>query len=97
MRDYELMLVISPDLTDENIPGVEERIKQAIGNHGGEVTEVLDAAPWGRRRLAYPIGAFRDGYYVIMQLKLSPEQTTTLERDLQLTEEVMRYLLVRKS
>ena len=97
MRDYELMLVLSPEISDENVPATIDRIRQIVGNRGGEVVETADAAPWGRRRLAYPIKDFRDGYYVVAKLKLDPNQAASLERELQLTEDVIRYLLVRKS
>jgi len=51
--------------------------------------------PWGKRRLAYPIRKQREGYYVVMQVQLPPEAISELERRLELSEEVLRYLLVR--
>jgi small subunit ribosomal protein S6 len=50
---------------------------------------------WGRRTLAYPINNHREGTYVLMQTKMLPSSLVDLERDLKLSEEIIRYLLVR--
>ncbi len=92
MRDYELVVIISPEVTEENVGGVTERIGGWIANGGGEVTNVN---VWGRRRLAYPIRDFREGTYVATQFRMEPTATAELERSLKLSEDVLRYLLVR--
>ncbi len=61
MRDYELVMVISPEVTDEAVPTTVERVQQFIVEQGGEVKEV---DPWGRRRLAYPIDHHKEASYV---------------------------------
>ena len=58
MRDYELVVIVSPEVTEENVGGVNDRIGQWIAGGAGEVTNVN---VWGRRRLAYPIRDFREG------------------------------------
>jgi small subunit ribosomal protein S6 len=55
----------------------------------------VNVEPWGRRRLAYPIGAFRDGFYIVTRFKMPPEESDTLERNLRLNESVLRHLVVR--
>ena len=92
MRDYELVVIISPQVAEENVESITERVKQFVANAGGEVTKT---DPWGLRKLAYPINDFREGYYVVLQFKMDPKGTNNLERDLKLTEEIIRYLLVR--
>ena len=92
LRDYELMFIISPEVVENDLSGVIERVSQSVNRAGGEVA---GAQPWGRRRLTYPIRHFREGSYVLMRLKLDPKQMTPLERSLALTEEVIRHLLVR--
>ncbi len=92
MRDYELVVIVSPEVTEENLGGVTERIGQWISSGGGEVTNVN---PWGRRRLAYPIRDFREGTYVATQFRMTPQATGELERSLKLAEDILRYLLVR--
>lgn len=92
MRDYELVFIISPQISDEDIENVTNRVSQLVANNGGEITEIK---PWGRRRLAYPIDNFREGFYVATKLRLNPASASDLERSLKLTEEIIRYLLVR--
>jgi small subunit ribosomal protein S6 len=92
MRDYELMVVLAPDLDDEGVNATTERVKTMVTGRGGEV---VDVQAWGRRRLAYPIGKVRDGYYAVAKLKLDPTAAEPLDRSLKLAEPVIRHLLVR--
>ena len=92
MRDYELVLIISPEVTEEDVPAAIDKVGEFITSRGGEVTAT---DRWGKRRLAYPIKRFRDGNYVISQLKLEPGMTTELEANLQISESILRHLLVR--
>jgi small subunit ribosomal protein S6 len=92
MRNYEFTFIAHPDVEDEGLAGVTEKVSQFIADGGGQVTNVNH---WGRRRLAYPIQKQKEGYYVLMQVQLDPESIGELERNLKLTEEVIRYLLVR--
>jgi small subunit ribosomal protein S6 len=94
LRDYELVVIISPEVTDEDIPATLEKMNQSITDKGGSITEVNQ---WGRRKLAYPIGNFMEGNYVLTQFKMEPKQTAELEASLRLTEEILRHLLVRLS
>lgn len=92
MRSYEFVYIISPEIEEENLQGVTDKIGQLIANGGGQVVR-LDS--WGRRRLAYPIKKFLEGHYMVAQIQLEPGAITELKRSLGLTEEVIRYLLVR--
>ena len=92
MRDYELMVVLTPDLDDQGVEETTERVRSLVTARGGEVT---DLQPWGRRRLAYPINKLRDGYYAVAKVKLEPTAAEPLERALGLNESVIRHLLVR--
>ncbi|MGB2695135.1 MAG: 30S ribosomal protein S6 [Dehalococcoidia bacterium] len=93
MRTYELVVILSPQVADEEIDGAVERlIRRPIEDRGGELQEI---DLWGRRKLAYPIQKQVEGNYVVTHLRLAPEQTKELERRLQISEEVMRHLLVR--
>jgi small subunit ribosomal protein S6 len=92
LRDYELVVIISPEVPEENLSTVTDRVGQWIANGGGEVTNVN---VWGRRRLAYSIRDFREGTYVAYQFRMVPQATAELERSLKLSEDVLRYLLVR--
>jgi small subunit ribosomal protein S6 len=92
VRDYELMVVLTPELDDDGVTATTERVKSLVTARGGEV---VDVQPWGRRRLAYPIKRLRDGYYAVAKLKLDPEAAEPLDRSLRLTEPVIRHMLVR--
>ncbi len=94
MRDYELVVIISPEVTDEEVPITLEKMNQFITDRGGSITDVNQ---WGRRKLAYPIENFMEGNYVLTQFKMEPKQTAELEASLRLTEEILRHLLVRLS
>lgn len=92
MRRYECMLVFRPDVPDDRLNAVVERLTRQIGDAGGQIVKV---APWGRRRLAYPIEHFREGSYHIVLFDAPPEAIIELERSLLITEEVLRHLITR--
>ncbi len=93
MRAYEMMLIYSPQLDDEGLDAAIERTKTLIANNGGEVEKV---DKWGKRRFAYEIDKMTEGFYVVMDFKAEGSVTAEIERVLKITEEVVRYLLVRK-
>jgi small subunit ribosomal protein S6 len=92
LRNYEFVYILSPEVEEENLEAATEKINQMIASGGGEVLQ-LDS--WGRRRLAYPIRNFLDGHYMIAQIQLDPGALPELRRSLGLTEEVIRYLLIK--
>jgi small subunit ribosomal protein S6 len=92
VRDYELMVVLDPNLDETGIDALSTRIQSLVTQRGGTVDNV---DTWGRKRLAYPIGRFRDGFYILHRLQLPPNAAVEIERALKLTESVIRHLLVR--
>ena len=92
MRRYELMLVIRPDVPDDRSQAVIDRITRQITAAGGQITKV---APWGRRRLAYPIDRYREGSYHIILVHAPGDALAELEHSLLITEEVLRHLVTR--
>lgn len=93
MRRYELMLVFSPDAPDERISAIIDRTTRQISTDGGQIVKV---APWGRRRLAYPIDRHREGSYHIVVFEAPATAILELERGLLITEEVLRHLITRQ-
>ena len=93
MRRYELMLVFRPDAPDERIAAIIDRTTRQITAGGGQIVKV---APWGRRRLAYPIDRHREGAYHIVVFEAPTTAIAEVERGLLITEEVLRHLLVRQ-
>ncbi len=89
-RDYELGIVINPEVGDEQARAIVERVSQLIINNGGEVVRVN---AWGRRRLAYPIERHRDGLYFFFDLILDPQSIVEIERTLGVNEDIIRHLM----
>src|SRR6266511_6263021 len=92
MRRYELMLVLRPDAPDERVQAVIDRTTRGIVADGGSIVKV---APWGRRRLAYPIDRHREGSYHIVLFEAPTTAIAELEHGLLITEEVIRHLVTR--
>lgn len=92
LRDYELVVVLTPEMADDDVSTSVERLQQTITQRGGEI---VDVNVWGRRRLAYPIKRHLEGNYVVTQLRLDPGQVPGLESGLRISEEVIRHMIVR--
>jgi len=92
LRRYELMLVIRPDVADDKSQALVDRTTRGIVAAGGQIVKV---APWGRRRLAYPIDRHREGSYHIILFEAPSEAIVELEHTLLITEEVLRHLVTR--
>ncbi len=92
MNDYELMYILHPRLTAQEVEETTQRIAGLITNAGGEIVSV---DPWGRRRLAYPIDRNLEGSYVLMTFNAEPSTGPALEAQLNLSEDVLRHLLIR--
>lgn len=92
LRDYELVVILNPEVADDVVGASIERVQQAIATRGGEV---VDVNHWGRRRLAYPIKRHMEGNYVVSQIKLDPGQVPDLDSNLRISEDVIRHLIVR--
>jgi len=92
VREYELMVVLDPNLDDTAIEALNTRIQNLVTQRGGTIDSVES---WGRKRLAYPIGRYRDGVYILSRFQLPPNAANEIERALKLNESVIRHLLVR--
>jgi small subunit ribosomal protein S6 len=92
MRRYELMLVLRPDVADDKAQAVIDRITRQVAAGDGQIVKV---APWGRRRLAYPIDRYREGSYHIILFESPADVIAEVERGLLITEEVLRHLVTR--
>ncbi len=92
MRRYELMLVLRPDTPDDQVQSIIDRATHSVINAEGQIIKV---SPWGRRRLAYAIGQYREGSYFIILFEAPAAAVAELERGLNIIEEVMRHLVTR--
>ena len=93
MHEYELLVVLNPDIPEEDMPAAIDRVTGAISSRGGEIENV---DPWGRRRLAYPIKRHIEGNYVLTNLRLDPGRTHELESSFMISDDILRHMLIRK-
>jgi small subunit ribosomal protein S6 len=92
MVSYELAVVLAPTVEDEGLQTQIDAISRRVTALGGTVNK---ADVWGRRQLAYPIKKFHEGHYVLFDLQMPPNAVASLERDLRISETVIRHLVVR--
>jgi small subunit ribosomal protein S6 len=92
VSNYELVLIVSPEVTDEEMPDFITKLGELINKVGGSVDEVNQ---WGKRQLAYPIKRSTEGNYVLSKLKLKPTVTKDLEANFRLSGKILRHLLIK--
>ena len=91
-RQYELGFIIPSSVLEQDTQRIIDMVKGWVEDLGGEVTNV---DYWGRRRLAYPIEDYREGYYVFLLMDFPGEQLPELERRILLNDQIIRHLVVR--
>ena len=92
MRRYELMVILPGSLDEDEVEGVLQRIRDVVDQQDGTV---VDEAFWGKREFAYEINKATHGYYAVFDLEMSNEGLTELERQLKLSDNVVRFKTVR--
>ncbi|MCL6592452.1 MAG: 30S ribosomal protein S6 [Alicyclobacillus sp.] len=92
MRQYETMYLLKPDLEPEKTAEVVAKYQSVVTEKGGTIDQLQEL---GKRRLAYEIKNYREGYYVLMQYTSGTDFTRELERMLRIDDSVLRYLTVR--
>ena len=92
MRQYEIMIIVNPDVDDRQVNGLIEKPLEAFKSSGGTV-ENLDV--WGRRRLAYDIQKKSEGIYVVINVTAEPAAVKEMDRQFTLNEQIMRTKVLR--
>lgn len=92
MNNYEVALIIRPEVEEEAQQQVIERLSQILTAEGGQVDNVES---WGRRRLAYPIKKVNEGFYYFIQGQFSSLVLPELDRTIQLSEDILRHMVIR--
>ncbi|MBE6993407.1 MAG: 30S ribosomal protein S6 [Ruminococcaceae bacterium] len=90
--NYETLFIVNATIGEEAIASVVEKFKTLISQHG-EITNVNE---WGKRRLAYAIDDMTEGYYVLVEFTSKPEFPAELDRIYNITEEIMRSIIIAK-
>lgn len=93
MNKYELALIVSAKIEDDERAAAVEKAKEIITRFGGVVTEVEDG---GKKRLAYEIQKMREGFYYFIHFEAESSAPAEIERHVRIMENVIRYLCVRQ-
>ena len=100
-RDYELMVIFHPELSEEDLVSEGGKVEAHINGVDGSIRLVNREAPWGRRRLAYPIRNggrdIRDGVYVLYYFTAESGKIEEIEREIKLQDRIIRYLLTQQT
>ncbi|MBI2844983.1 MAG: 30S ribosomal protein S6 [Chloroflexi bacterium] len=94
MANYELVYILRPDLDENNQDVAADKVSRTVTSLGGQVAQ-LDK--WGKRRLAYPLRRFQEGFFLVSQIQLEPEKVAEIDRSLRLDEEILRYSITRSN
>ena len=93
MNKYELAVVVSAKIEDEDRAATIEKVKEYITRFGGTVTEVEE---WGKKKLAYEIQKMHEGFYYFVRFEADVTCPAEVERRIRIMENVIRYLCVRQ-
>jgi small subunit ribosomal protein S6 len=87
-----MVMIISPELPEEDLGAVIDKVSDLITSKGGEMGQI---DRWGKKKMAYPIERFKEGNYVLSRFKFEPGMTAELESDLNISENILRHMLIR--
>ena len=92
MRPYEVMVIFDASLEEEAVRALVDRFTKQLTAAGAKSVK---ADTWGKRRLAYPVRHRNEGYYVVLEANAEPAALSDLDRQLSLTDEVIRHKVLR--
>jgi small subunit ribosomal protein S6 len=92
LRPYEILVIVDPRPTDEEVAGLLTQVSEQLKGLGAEVTKMEN---WGKRRLAYDMHKQREGTYAVFEASAEPSMVKEFERQLRLNENVLRFLSTR--
>lgn len=93
IRNYELMVIISPELSEEEASVLNENVLALVKEQSGEI---IKTDPWGRRMMAYPINKHPEAYYFVNYLKMETSGVKNVKRQLNINEKVLRHMFIAK-
>ena len=94
-RTYELIYVLKPDASEDEVNELHKQVSEIVERMGGTIEKTENQAPWGRRKLAYEIGHHKEGFYVLETITGSGELMKEIDRRLKVLDYVIRHLAVR--
>lgn len=93
MRTYEIMYVVRPNIEEDAKKAVIERFSEILTSNGAEIIETKD---WGKRRLAYEIQDFKEGFYQIVRIKSTDVATNEFDRLAKINDDIIRHIIIRE-
>lgn len=93
VRPYEVLYIVDPDLTDEDITPITDKYKTVVEEQGGEVESINR---WEKRRLAYEVKGRVEGIYVLMNFSGENKVQAELDRLMKIADDVLRHIIVRR-
>ncbi|WP_409296360.1 30S ribosomal protein S6 [Peribacillus sp. SCS-26] len=93
MTKYEIMYIIRPNIEEDSKKALVERFNTILTDNGAELTESKD---WGKRRLAYEINDFRDGYYQLIHMSADAAAVQEFDRLAKISEDIIRHIVVKE-
>lgn len=93
MRSYETLFVLKPDIDEETTTAAIDKMAELIELNKGTVEQVNK---WGKKRLAYEIDDYHEGYYTLILFQGEPETAKELDRVMRLSDGVLRHTIVRR-
>ena len=92
MANYEVMFIVNPNATDDEVDKINAQMESVITSAGGQIQKI---EKMGKRRLAYEVHRFREGHYVLFAVSANGDIIRECERRLRVTEPVIKYITVR--
>ena len=92
MRNYEIMFIVNPNATEDEVDKINGQLETVITSGGGQIQKI---EKMGKRRLAYEVDRFREGYYVLFATSANGDIVKECERRLRVMDPVIKYITVR--
>ncbi|MCE4956708.1 30S ribosomal protein S6 [Macrococcoides caseolyticum] len=93
MRKYEIMYVVRPNIEEDAKKALIERFEEILTSNGAEIIESKD---WGKRRLAYEINDFKEGFYQIVKVNSTDVATNEFDRLAKINDDIIRHIVIRE-
>ena len=93
MRDYELVIIITPEFEEAATADIVDKVKSWITENGGSIESFEE---WGRQKFAYLIRKQKEGQYFLFNFKMEPSAVASLERNFQPQESILRFLIINR-
>jgi small subunit ribosomal protein S6 len=93
MKKYELMYIIRPNIEEDARKALVERFDDILTSNGAEI---IESKEWGKRRLAYEIDDFREGYYQLVKANAGSQAIDEYTRLANISEDIIRYIAIRE-